>query len=99
LPALERYLEVAKQLNDEKLIKDTEFNILIAKNLVVVREKFGRGLSLKKSLKKGEIARADIFTLKKPLGPLSWDDRIGLVGKQATKDLDSRDHLSISDFE
>jgi N-acetylneuraminate synthase len=72
---------------------------LIAKNLVEVREKFGRGLSLKKSLKKGEIARADIFTLKKPLGPLSWDDRIGLVGKQATKDLDSRDHLSISDFE
>lgn len=35
LPALERYLEVAKQLNDEKLIKDTEFNILIAKNLVL----------------------------------------------------------------
>lgn len=33
LPALERYLEVAKQLNDEKLIKDTEFNILIAKNV------------------------------------------------------------------
>lgn len=33
LPALERYLEVAKQLNDEKLIKDTEFNILIAKNI------------------------------------------------------------------
>ena len=35
LPALERYLEVAKQLNDEKLIKDTEFNILIAKNLLL----------------------------------------------------------------
>jgi hypothetical protein len=35
LPALERYLEVAKQLNDEKLIKDTEFNILIAKNIVL----------------------------------------------------------------
>ena len=33
LPALERYLEVAKQLNDEKLIADTEFNILIAKNI------------------------------------------------------------------
>lgn len=33
LPALERYLEVAKQLNDEKLITDTEFNILIAKNI------------------------------------------------------------------
>ncbi len=33
LPALERYLEVAKQLNDEKLIANTEFNILIAKNI------------------------------------------------------------------
>ena len=35
LSALERYLDVAKQLNDEKLIKDTEFNILIAKNLLL----------------------------------------------------------------
>ena len=33
LPALERYLEVAKQLNDAKLITETEFNILIAKNI------------------------------------------------------------------
>ena len=33
LPALERFLEVAKQLNDEKIIANTEFNILIAKNI------------------------------------------------------------------
>ncbi len=33
LPALERYLEVVKQLNDEKLIAETEFNILIASNI------------------------------------------------------------------
>jgi N-acetylneuraminate synthase len=71
----------------------------IAKNLVEIREKFGRGLSLKKSLKKGDTALADFFTLKKPLGPLNWADRDRLIGKQAARDLDSTDHLNIKDFE
>ena len=33
LPALNRFLEVAKQLNDKNLIEVTEFNILIANNI------------------------------------------------------------------
>jgi len=38
LPALNRYYEVAKQLNDEKLIKETEFNILIAKEILTEKD-------------------------------------------------------------
>jgi len=72
---------------------------LVAKNLMEVRQKFGRGLSLKKNLKKGEIIQSDHFTLKKPIGPLKWEDRNKLLGKKAAKDLNSKYHINESDFD
>ena len=72
---------------------------LMAEKLGEVREKFGRGLSLKKNLKKGEIVQSENFTLKKPKGPLNWTDRIKLLGKKAAQDLNSKHHINESDFE
>ena len=71
----------------------------MAENLIEVREKFGRGLSLKKSLNKGDVVSLQDFTLKKPLGPLNWRDRENLIGKKATRNLESDDHLNTEDFE
>jgi N,N'-diacetyllegionaminate synthase len=72
---------------------------LAAKNLFDVRKKFGRGLALKKSLRKGEVVSTDMFILKKPLGPLTWKDREELIGKYAVRDLDSTHHLNKKDFQ
>ena len=71
----------------------------VSNSLTETRRKFGRGLSLKKNVKKGEIVLADLFTLKKPLGPLNWSDRVELIGKKAIRDLNSAQHLNKGDFE
>jgi N-acetylneuraminate synthase len=71
----------------------------VSNSLTETRRKFGRGLSLKKNVKKGEIVLADLFTLKKPLGPLNWSDRVELIGKKAIRDLKSAHHLNKGDFE
>jgi len=72
---------------------------LVSKGLVQTRIKFGRGLSLKKDVKEGEIVTDDLFTLKKPKGPLNWHDRDDLIGKKALRNLSSAQHLNKSDFE
>jgi sialic acid synthase SpsE len=79
---------------------DTEYDKdLVSKGLIQTRMKFGRGLSLKKDIKKGEIVLEDVFTLKKPQGPLDWSDRFDLIGKRAVRNLSSAQHLNKSDFE
>ena len=79
---------------------DTEYDKdLVSKGLIQTRMKFGRGLSLKKDIKKGEIVLEDLFTLKKPQGPLDWSDRFDLIGKRAVRNLSSAQHLNKSDFE
>jgi N-acetylneuraminate synthase len=72
---------------------------LIAKKLEDTRIKFGRGLSLKRDLKKGELVKEDLFTLKKPQGPLNWMQRSQFYGLRASRDLNSNQHLAINDFE
>lgn len=64
-----------------------------------MRKLFGRGLSLKSNLNKGEIVELHHLTLKKPKGPLGWEDRFKIVGKKAKRTLQVSEHLNISDFE
>jgi N,N'-diacetyllegionaminate synthase len=72
---------------------------IIASNLIEIRKKFGRGLSLSRDLKEGEIVLEEFFTLKKPLGPLNWDDRFFLAGKRAKYNISSNQHITQNDFE
>jgi N,N'-diacetyllegionaminate synthase len=60
---------------------------------------FSRGLALRASLKKGDLLLEDNVTMKKPSGPLSWDDKALIIGKKAARDLDSGYHLNFKDFE
>ena len=50
-------------------------------------------------LKKGEVLLAENLTLKKPQGPLRWEDRFKLIGKKTTRKIDANEHLNLSDLE
>lgn len=80
-------------VNDPSYDKD-----LIANKLFQMREIFGRGLSLKSGVKRGEVIEEVNLTLKKPKGPLSWIDRQSLIGKRAARDLGSDCHITSSDL-
>jgi N-acetylneuraminate synthase len=82
------------ELYDSNYDKD-----LITEQLFEVRSKFGRGLALKENLPKGNLITEDMLTLKKPLGPLTWNDRKSVIGKKANKDLKSWNHLNLEDFD
>jgi N-acetylneuraminate synthase len=71
----------------------------IAEKLSGIREKFGRGLALKMNLAKGQVVSPELFTLKKPRGSMTWDERNELLGKRAIRDLSANQHLNKSDFE
>ena len=88
------FRNVWREVNSPRYDKDS-----IANSMKEIREKFGRGLALKESLAKGSSVREDNFTLKKPLGPLGWNDRWGLIGKKANRDLKSNHHINELDFE
>jgi len=66
--------------------------------LLEMREIFGRGLSLKNGIKRGELIEEGNLTLKKPVGPLGWNDRQSVIGKRAARDLGSDCHIMISDL-
>lgn len=91
---ISQFRDLFIDLNDPVYDKNS-----MAEKLIEIREKFGRGLTLKKSLNKGDVVLPEHFTLKKPLGPLNWGDRVDLIGKRATKDIQSDVHLDIKDFE
>ncbi|NBO22343.1 N-acetylneuraminate synthase, partial [bacterium] len=82
------------ELYDSNYDKD-----VITEQLFEVRSKFGRGLALKENLPKGNLITEDMLTLKKPLGPLTWNDRKSVIGKKANKDLKSWNHLNLEDFD
>ena len=60
---------------------------------------FSRGLALRASIKKGDLLLEDNVTMKKPSGPLSWEDKALIIGKKAVRDLDASYHLNFSDFD
>jgi N-acetylneuraminate synthase len=67
--------------------------------LVGLRENFFRGLALKADVKAGEIISLDLLTLKKPRGPLQWNDRDLIGSHRASRDLSRYSHLSLDDVE
>lgn len=71
---------------------------LTTAELFQMREIFGRGLSLKSGIKKGELIEESNLTLKKPLGPLGWKERQLVIGKKALRDLESDCHITLSDL-
>lgn len=83
------YLEIF----DSNFDKDS-----VANQLSDLRIKFGRGLSLKSSIIKGQKVLDEMFTLKKPMGPLSWADRLKLQGKVATRKIEKFEHIDWEDF-
>ena len=73
----------------------------LAKNMIfggVKKEEFELEEG-KKDLKKGEVLLAENLTLKKPQGPLRWEDRFKLIGKKTTRKIDANEHLNLSDLE
>ncbi len=71
----------------------------VTSRLSDIRKKFGRGLALNKILEKGEIVKLEDFTLKKPIGPLSWENRLDLIGQRARRRLLTNHHIDLNDFE
>jgi N,N'-diacetyllegionaminate synthase len=62
------------------------------------RTLFGRGLSLNQIVYKGEEISLEMLTLKKPEGPLSWNDRSEVIGRKALRDLYPEEHLKLEDL-
>lgn len=71
----------------------------LASELQGNRNLFGRGLALKNSLSKGQIVSEGMFTMKKPVGPLTWEDRLVLIGKRAIRNIHNDEHITSVDFE
>jgi N,N'-diacetyllegionaminate synthase len=92
---VQRYFDLLVRLNinSELDLKKANNNYDLTKSV------FSRGLSLKSSLKKGDTLVEENVTMKKPLGPLSWDERILVIGKIASRDLDPGFHIRREDFE
>jgi N,N'-diacetyllegionaminate synthase len=71
----------------------------VSKRLLSTRHKFGRGVTVSRSVRKGELITRDLLTLKKPHGPISWEELPLILNKRATRDLQPDVHLEHSDFE
>lgn len=71
----------------------------VSSRLNLTKEKFGRGLALVRPVKKGEVLTRDMLTMKKPQGPLSWEDLHFIQGKRARQDLSVDVHLKLTDVE
>jgi N-acetylneuraminate synthase len=79
---------------DNKYDKDR-----VASRLEVTKDKFGRGISVVRIVKKGETLSRDLLTLKKPRGPLDWDDLHLALNKRTKRDLYPDEHIGFDDFE
>lgn len=90
---ISQYRDLWVDLFDSDYSKDK-----IATDLLDMRKTFGRGLSLKNPLAKGETVYPEMFVMKKPLGPLNWGDRERIVGKIANRDISADEHITNSDF-
>jgi len=63
------------------------------------REKLARSLAIDVPLAKGEVLKESHLCMRSPGTGLSWDDRVDLIGKKATRDLAANSLLSRSLFE
>ena len=70
----------------------------ISGELIEQKRVFGRSLSLRKSLKVGEMAQLEDFVLVKPGGGLDWSTRNLLVGKRASRDVEKGQIIEMSWF-
>jgi len=71
----------------------------VVKEMNDVRYLFGRGLAPRRDLLIGEIVSESDLTMKKPLGPFAWSDRLKLIGKKLRRDVPASSHLCLEDFE
>ena len=71
----------------------------VVKEMNDVRYLFGRGLAPRRDLLIGEIVSESDLTMKKPLGPFAWSDRLKLIGKKLRRDVPANSHLCPEDFE
>ena len=76
---------------------DFDKDKFITENMSGLRELFGRGLALKSAKKKGDLLTIEDFCLRKPQGPLSWENRLDFVGKTLIRDVSAYEHLRSSD--
>ena len=66
-----------------------------AAKLSETRQIFGRSLCLKANKGPGEVLEIGDFTMKKPGGGLTWEDRYRLVGLKLNSTVVSNDHLAL----
>jgi N-acetylneuraminate synthase len=92
---VQRYLDLIQRLHPRSDFSQEDLN----ESFLNTRTVFSRGLGLKISLKKGEVLFQENLTMKKPLGPLRWEDKDLIIGKKARRDLDCGFHVDITDFE
>lgn len=71
----------------------------IALALQELRALFGRGLAPLRNIEKGELITAEILTLKKPVGPLGWDDLDRIIGRRAIRNIRASEHIQQGDYE
>lgn len=91
---VQNFLSVFAQISSSPVNKDSE-----ASEMQDIRNLFGRGLSPKRNLAAGEVITEDVLTMKKPKGPLGWDDRYFLVGKKLNKNLPATSHITFDDIQ
>jgi N-acetylneuraminate synthase len=85
--------------NTWRIANETSFSKdLVTSELSQMRQIFGRGLSLKNGLKRGEVIEEANLTLKKPIGPLNWIDKQFVIGKRAARDIGSDCHITSGDL-
>ncbi len=81
-----------------KVISSKYSKDAVVDKLRINRTLFGRGLSLNQIVYKGEEILLEMLTLKKPEGPLSWNDRSKVIGRKALRDLYPEEHLKFEDL-
>jgi len=70
----------------------------VVEKIIENRALFGRGLALNQMVRRGEKISLEMLTLKKPEGPLSWNDRDRVVGREAIRDLYPEEHIKFEDL-
>ena len=90
---VQRFINIGNFLHEKPVNKD-----YLDSNLLNMRMLFGRGLSVKNRVNKGDIILLENLTLKKPMSKYGWSNRFEFAGKIATRDIDPNTHLDYSDI-
>ena len=67
----------------------------VAEDLESLRQVFGRSLCVKVTKPVGAVLEEADFTMKKPGGGLSWNERELLIGRKLETEIDARDPLAL----